>query len=138
MLRMTHLVNIAMARAAPVGAARARFACFGLTLTPCEYWIVNNDGDIYTVDRDTFARTYGAVSTGIYKKLAPVWAGKEAQSTLRSGRIWTQPDGIDVTPNRGCEPLERATHLQLCRRGLRCLERMTPGARSRMPKRTGG
>ena len=37
-------------------------------------WIVNNDGDVYTVDRETFARTYGAVSSGIYEKVAPVWA----------------------------------------------------------------
>ena len=37
-------------------------------------WVVNNDGDVYTVDRDTFARTYRAVSPGLYEKVAPVWA----------------------------------------------------------------
>jgi hypothetical protein len=37
-------------------------------------WIVNNDGEIYTVDRDTFARTYRAVNPGIYQKVAPIWA----------------------------------------------------------------
>ena len=37
-------------------------------------WIVNNGGDVYTVDRDTFARTYREVSPGIYEKVAPVWA----------------------------------------------------------------
>ncbi len=37
-------------------------------------WIVNNGGDIYTVDRDTFARTYRAESPGLYRKIAPVWA----------------------------------------------------------------
>jgi hypothetical protein len=37
-------------------------------------WLVNNDGDVYTVDRDTFARTYCAVSPGVYEKVAPVWA----------------------------------------------------------------
>jgi len=37
-------------------------------------WIVNNDGDVYTVDRETFARTYRAASPGLYRKVAPVWA----------------------------------------------------------------
>jgi hypothetical protein len=37
-------------------------------------WIVNNAGDVYTVDRDTFARTYRAESPGLYRKVAPVWA----------------------------------------------------------------
>jgi hypothetical protein len=37
-------------------------------------WIVNNGGDVYTVDRDTFARTYHAESPGLYRKVAPVWA----------------------------------------------------------------
>lgn len=37
-------------------------------------WLVDNDGDVYTVDRETFARTYGEVSPGIYEKRAPVWA----------------------------------------------------------------
>lgn len=37
-------------------------------------WIVNNDGDVYTVDRESFARTYRAVSPGLYEKVAPVWA----------------------------------------------------------------
>jgi len=38
---------------------------------------VNNDGDIYTVDRDTFARTYGTVSPGIYEKVA-VWSNNSS------------------------------------------------------------
>ena|SRR2546422_1246837 len=37
-------------------------------------WIVNNGGDVYTVDRDTFARTYRAESPGVYRKVTPVWA----------------------------------------------------------------
>ena len=37
-------------------------------------WLVDNDGDVYTVDRETFSRTYGEVSPGIYEKRAPVWA----------------------------------------------------------------
>jgi hypothetical protein len=37
-------------------------------------WIVNSDGDTYTVDADTFARTYRHVRDGAYLKIAPVWA----------------------------------------------------------------
>ena len=37
-------------------------------------WIVNNDGDVYTVDRDTFDRTYSQIGSGMYVKVAPVWA----------------------------------------------------------------
>lgn len=37
-------------------------------------WIVNNDGDVYTVDAETFARTYRQVAAGGYLKTTPVWA----------------------------------------------------------------
>jgi len=37
-------------------------------------WIVNNDGDIYTVDGGTFERTYRQTEYGMYVKVAPVWA----------------------------------------------------------------
>jgi hypothetical protein len=37
-------------------------------------WLVNNSGDTYTVDRDTFARTYQATAPGNYVKVSPVWA----------------------------------------------------------------
>jgi hypothetical protein len=45
-------------------------------------WIVNNDGDVYTVDRDSFERTYRQTASGRYLKDAPVWAerAKEAGS----------------------------------------------------------
>lgn len=36
-------------------------------------WIVDNDGDTYTVDHDEFQRTYRRVSPGMYEKVAPVW-----------------------------------------------------------------
>lgn len=36
-------------------------------------WILNNEGDVYTVDRDTFALTYRAERPGLYRKVAPVW-----------------------------------------------------------------
>ena len=37
-------------------------------------WIVNADDDTYTVDADSFARTYRHVRDGAYLKITPVWA----------------------------------------------------------------
>jgi hypothetical protein len=39
-------------------------------------WLVNNGGDIYTVNGRTFARTYRQVKSrpGKYLKITPVWA----------------------------------------------------------------
>lgn len=37
-------------------------------------WVVNNGGDIYTVDRQTFERTYRQLEAGTYVKTTPVWA----------------------------------------------------------------
>jgi hypothetical protein len=37
-------------------------------------WLVDNAGDIYTIDRETFARTYRASARGTYVKVTPVWA----------------------------------------------------------------
>jgi len=37
-------------------------------------WVVNNGGEVYTVDGDTFAQTYRCVSPGVYRKTTPVWA----------------------------------------------------------------
>ncbi len=36
-------------------------------------WLVNNDGNVYTVERETFERTYRMVSPGLYVKVQPVW-----------------------------------------------------------------
>ena len=70
-------------------------------------WIVNNDGEVYTVDRETFARTYRAVSPGIYEKAAPVWAEvadepgqiktKEGVTNYEAGAylVYNEPDGKD-------------------------------------------
>jgi hypothetical protein len=37
-------------------------------------WLVNNDGDVYTVDGDAFSRTYESSGPGTYIKRTPVWA----------------------------------------------------------------
>lgn len=42
-------------------------------------WLVDNDGDTYTVDAEVFERTYRAVAPGRYVKSTPVWA--EAATT---------------------------------------------------------
>lgn len=43
-------------------------------------WIVQNDGEVYTVDRDTFARTYREESPGRFRKVSPVWAERMEQA----------------------------------------------------------
>ncbi len=58
-------------------------------------WLVDNEGDVYTVDAQVFARTYRGVSPGVYVKTTPVWveiatsAGsietKEGRSHYRAG-----------------------------------------------------
>ena len=37
-------------------------------------WLVSNDGDTYTVSRDSFARTYQHIERGAYRKITPIWA----------------------------------------------------------------
>jgi hypothetical protein len=39
-------------------------------------WLVDNDGDLYTVDADVFARTYRPAGTcpGTYVKTTAIWA----------------------------------------------------------------
>jgi hypothetical protein len=49
-------------------------------------WLVDNNGDKYTVSRESFAKTYHFVSPGIYAKSAPVWA----EIAERAGKLATQ------------------------------------------------
>ncbi|MEN9676925.1 MAG: hypothetical protein RIS76_2821 [Verrucomicrobiota bacterium] len=49
-------------------------------------WVVNNQGDVYSVDQASFAHTYTAVSPGLYRKSAPVWA----EVTSQAGAISTK------------------------------------------------
>lgn len=41
-------------------------------------WIVCNDGDTYTVDREVFERTYRPIAPGRYAKTGVVWAERAA------------------------------------------------------------
>ena len=43
-------------------------------------WVVDNDGDVYTVDADSFAKTYQETGRGTYIKTTPVWAEQAEQS----------------------------------------------------------
>lgn len=49
-------------------------------------WLVDNDGEVYTVDRSTFGRTYREVRPGSYLKTTPVWA----EAAAAPGRVKTK------------------------------------------------
>jgi hypothetical protein len=71
-------------------------------------WLLNNNGDTYTVDAESFARTYQAVGQGTYVKRAPVWAEvattagevrtKEGTTHYEAGDylVYNQSDGGDA------------------------------------------
>jgi hypothetical protein len=76
-------------------------------------WLVDNQGDVYTVDAKTFARTYRPLlggkrrPTGRYMKITPVWAQlatapgkiktKEGASSYKRGDyiVYNNRDGTD-------------------------------------------
>jgi hypothetical protein len=49
-------------------------------------WLVDNAGDVYTVDARVFARTYKRVRAGVYVKSTLVWA----ERARRAGSIATK------------------------------------------------
>lgn len=52
-------------------------------------WLVDNGGDIYTIDGGVFAKTYRRVGPGSYIKITPVWA----EVAARPGSVVTS-EGI--------------------------------------------
>lgn len=87
-------------------------------------WLVRNGDDVYTVDRETFARTYTEVAPGQYQKTAPVWAEraekageivtKEGSTRYRAGDylVYNQPDrkdGYAVTAKKFAQLYEAAS-----------------------------
>lgn len=70
-------------------------------------WLVDNAGEVYTVERVSFERTYRCVSPGRYIKVAPVYAcqmqssgqvrTKEGVSHYGPGDyvVCNEPDGAD-------------------------------------------
>lgn len=49
-------------------------------------WLVQNGKEVYTIDSESFSKTYKRVSQGLYIKKAPVWAYRAA----RAGKIQTK------------------------------------------------
>ena len=49
-------------------------------------WLVDNAGEVYTVDADSFALTYAAEGLGTYVKTGKVWAEQAAAA----GRVSTK------------------------------------------------
>lgn len=43
-------------------------------------WLVESDGDVYTVDAESFARTYQPAGPGSYVKTTPIWARRAEQA----------------------------------------------------------
>jgi hypothetical protein len=71
-------------------------------------WMVDNGGDIYTVDEKVFIDTYEQIDPGRYKKTNPIWAElaseagvvetKEGQSHYQAGDylVSNKEDGTDA------------------------------------------
>ena len=57
-------------------------------------WLVDNNGDIYTIDAETFARTYQQVGHGRYVKATPVWA----EVAKEPGRVKTKEGSTEYAP----------------------------------------
>jgi len=69
-------------------------------------WLVDNDGDVYTVDGRVFARTYKRLRPGIYLKTTPIWAEKaRAAGTVetKEGRSHYQRGDFLVSNRRNGE-----------------------------------
>jgi hypothetical protein len=61
-------------------------------------WLVNNAGEVYTVDADVFARTYRSVDAGPgrYVKTTPIWAERaETAGSVPTKEGATQYDAGD-------------------------------------------
>ncbi|MBL8329320.1 MAG: hypothetical protein JNJ71_10745 [Rubrivivax sp.] len=71
-------------------------------------WLVDNAGDVYTVEASTFRQTYRQVGPGRWVKAAPVWAEQAVQAgsvATKEGRtdyqagdwlVANHPDGSDA------------------------------------------
>lgn len=43
-------------------------------------WLVDNAGEVYTVAKDVFARTYRSIAPGRWVKSTPIWAEQAAEA----------------------------------------------------------
>ena len=63
-------------------------------------WLVENDGDVYTVDAEVFTRTYQQTGPGTYVKTTPVWAEQADRAgsvTTKEGTTHYQPGDYIVS-----------------------------------------
>ncbi|MEO8369066.1 MAG: hypothetical protein ABI806_07705 [Candidatus Solibacter sp.] len=70
-------------------------------------WLVDNNGDVYTVESESFARTYRQTGPGTYVKTTPVWAevaSVDGETSTKEGAthfvagdylVYNEPDGGD-------------------------------------------
>ena len=49
-------------------------------------WLVDNAGEVHTVDADSFARTYRELRRGVFIKTTPVWA----EARTEAGSVGTK------------------------------------------------
>jgi len=64
-------------------------------------WIVQYNGEVYSVDRETFAHTYREHSPGLYRKVSPVWAERmeAAGSVTTKEGVTHYPAGAYLVSN---------------------------------------
>ena len=65
-------------------------------------WVVDNAGDVYTVDAEVFERTYRQSSPGLYLKTSAVWAERATSAgsvATKEGRTHYQPGDYIVSNN---------------------------------------
>lgn len=43
-------------------------------------WLVDNNGDVYTVDQQVFSETYREIAPATFEKVTPVWARKAEEA----------------------------------------------------------
>ena len=65
-------------------------------------WLVDNDGDVYTVAADVFERTYRNTNPGQWIKTTPVWATRASEDgdvATKEGRTWYRQGDYVVSNN---------------------------------------
>jgi len=71
-------------------------------------WIVDNDGDVYTVDADVFARTYRSTGPGAYVKTTPIWAERAQNAgSVKTKEGATHYDAGDYLVSNNSEGTDR-------------------------------
>ena len=59
-------------------------------------WLVDNGGDVYSVDARTFARTYKRLQPGKYLKTTPIWAERASEA----GSVKTKEGILEIQARR--------------------------------------